>query len=336
MHTLHFLNVLQGDCAVLQHGSGRVTVIDVCNAKEDDQYSSVAPVDFSLLAADAAPMGNFQQKKHPVNPISYLREHGITSVFRYIQTHPDMDHMDGIEAFFRAFNPLNFWDTDNEEEKDFSTASGYLESDWKFYTKLRDGQGDSAPRRLALHPGAAGSYWNEPGGGDGLYVLAPTRDLVRQANLSGEYNDASYVLLWILPSGHRVVFAGDSHDKTWSYILEHHESDVTGVDLLTAPHHGRYSGRSYEFLDVLRPKLTLFGNARHEYLAYGAWSSRELPMITNNQANCVVVDLGYSGYTAYLNLYVTNESFARAANAETFFSPALKAWYLGPISDRQL
>ena len=47
------------------------------------------------------------------------------------------------------------------------------------------------------------------------------------------------------PAG--IVFGGDSHDATWDHILEHHRADVTDIDLLIAPHHGRKSGRSYEF-----------------------------------------------------------------------------------------
>jgi hypothetical protein len=45
---------------------------------------------------------------------------------------------------------------------------------------------------------------------------------------------------------------------------------VTNVDLLIEPHHGRKSGRSYDFLDTLKPKVTIFGNANSEHLAYGA------------------------------------------------------------------
>jgi len=36
----------------------------------------------------------------PVNPIEYLRDRGISEVFRFILTHPEMDHMDGIKDFF--------------------------------------------------------------------------------------------------------------------------------------------------------------------------------------------------------------------------------------------
>ena len=63
-------------------------------------------------------------------------------------------------------------------------------------------------------------------------------------------------------------------------FLNNYESDVRDVDLLIAPHHGRSSGRSYEFLDVLRPTLTFFGKARSEHLAYSAWNYRKLPFVT--------------------------------------------------------
>ena len=49
---------------------------------------------------------------------------------------------------------------------------------------------------------------------------------------------------------------------------------MTNVDLLIEPHNGRESGRSYDFLDTLNPKVTVFGNVNSEHLAYGAWSSR--------------------------------------------------------------
>ena len=32
MATIHFLNVKEGDCSIIEHNSGHKTVIDVCNA----------------------------------------------------------------------------------------------------------------------------------------------------------------------------------------------------------------------------------------------------------------------------------------------------------------
>ena len=147
--------------------------------------------------------------------------------------------------------------------------------------------------------GAKGQYFNHEGG-DGIHVLAPTQELVDQANQSDDYNDSSYVLLY-RTGNKRIIFGGDSHDKTWEHILDKYRASVEDVDLLIAPHHGRSSGRSYDFLDVLNPSMTFFGNARSEHLAYGAWNYRKLPFITNNQANCMVVDAGETP----MNLYVT-------------------------------
>ena len=114
METIRFLNVKEGDCSIIQHPSGRVSVIDVCNAKPPDSVSA-AIEELAKMMVDKAP-GNFNQKAHPVNPIAYLNDHSIKSIFRYIQTHPDMDHMDGIKCFFETFSPINFWDTDNKKE----------------------------------------------------------------------------------------------------------------------------------------------------------------------------------------------------------------------------
>lgn len=333
MATIHFLNVKEGDCSIIEHNSGHKTVIDVCNAK------TVEPMAEALMATMAKSergiTGNFQQKKYPVNPISYMRDHGMGGIFRYVQTHPDMDHMDGIEALFDEFSPINFWDTDNTKEMPRSRwlGSPYRESDWKFYKHLRDSDPDDDPKRLTLYSGAHGHYYNQGsdggGGGDGLHILAPTKELVATANeVDEDYNRCSYVILY-RTGDKRIVFGGDSHDDTWDHILEHHEKSVTDVDLLIAPHHGRKSGRSYRFLDTLTPTLTFFGNARSEHLAYGAWRSRGLSIVTNNQANCMVVDASSNPMV----LYVTHENFARRVNSHTFYSESFRAWYVGSITE---
>ncbi len=328
MPTIHYLNVLDGDCSAIKHNSGHVTVIDVCNASEENAL--LEKVMASRAAEEKGLMGNFNQKQYPVNPISYFKNHGITSVFRFIATHPDMDHLDGFKLFCQTFEPANFWDTDNQEEKDFSKETKYDEADWLFYKKLRDSNPETNPKRLTLYSNAQGKYYNEDEngktGGDGIHILAPTEELISAANESKDYNDCSYVILYIT-GGHRILFGGDSHDNTWEHILSKHKTDVKNVDLLIAPHHGRASKRSYEFLDVLKPKMTFFGNAKSEHLAYSAWNYRNLPFITNNQAGCMVVDAGEDP----VDLYVTNERFARAANSSTFYSNNFKAYYYGPI-----
>lgn len=325
MPAIHYLNVKQGDCSVIEHVSGHVTVIDVCNAKQETVKEALAS-EALTKAAETGILGNFNQKRYPVNPISYVKSRGISSVFRFVLTNPDMDHMDGIKDFWDEFSPANFWDTDNNCEKEFEEGAPYNEEDWEFYKWLRDSDPRTDPKRLTLFSGSEGEYYNVGAdgsrGGDGLYVLAPTSALVAEANECGDHNDCSYVILY-RTQGFRIVFGGDSHDKTWEHILKTHEADLTGIDLLIAPHHGRDSDRSYEFLDVLRPRLTFFGNANSEHLAYGAWNGRNLRFITNNQAGCMIVDID----RRRMALYVTHKPFAEKLNPATWYSERLKGYY---------
>jgi beta-lactamase superfamily II metal-dependent hydrolase len=338
MPIVHFLNVEDGDCSIIQHVSERVTVIDVCNARPITILERILA---SSRASDAALEkginGNFCQKKYPVNPILYMKDREIQKVWRYIQTHPDMDHMDGIKAFFEAFKPDNFWDTENHKECPFATgdlSNGYDKQDWDFYQKLRDGNCSPAANRLVLYANATGKYWNvnEDGqsGADGLYVLAPTPELVKAAIKADDYNDSSYVLLY-KTANNRVLFAGDSHDDTWEYILKNFRADVANVDILIAPHHGRHSDRDWEFLDVVNPSLTLFGNAPSEHMAYAAWNNRGLPFITNNQAGNIILNVGVSP----AEVYVTGAGFAKQLNPNTTYSSAYRAYYAGTVRIRK-
>lgn len=330
MGIFHFLNVLEGDCSFIQHPSGHKTIIDVNNAYLEEETTNEAELVKSLKEALRV-RGNFNQKRHPVNPISYIQSFGVSSVFRFILTHPDMDHMGGIEKFFQVFDPTNFWDTDNTKEIDFDSDSPYNKEDWDFYTNIRDKNPENSPKRLVLYSNSRGMYYNVDSegnsGGDGLYILSPTPDLINQANDSGDYNDASYVIRYKSHGG-TILFSGDSHDKTWEYILEEHEDTVQNTDILIAPHHGRKSDRSYDFLDVVNPKLTFFGNARSEDLAYNAWRSRNLSFITNNQANCMIVDTNHIP----MKLYVTHKPFAESVNSNTSYNSNLKAYYCYDIT----
>ena len=101
-----------------------------------------------------------------------------------------------------------------------------------------------------------------------------------------------------------------------------------GIDILLAPHHGRKTGGNSNYLDVLKPKLTLFGNAKSEYLNYNAWNSRNLDHITNNQANCIIMDtFGTNG----IDIYVTYEAFAKKRNPKSTYNSTLKAWYIQTV-----
>ena len=79
MGVIHFLNVNEGDCILVQHPSGHNSVIDISNGSALD-----------VVFEGASLSENHNQKNYPVNPIEYLSDLGIKTIFRFVLTHPDM------------------------------------------------------------------------------------------------------------------------------------------------------------------------------------------------------------------------------------------------------
>ena len=315
MAKIHFLNVDEGDCSIIQHDNGNVTMIDICcgniSAAVNEQ------VTFSAEAVNSV-RGNFNRTAHPTNPVTYLREHGIRTLFRYIQTHPDMDHMDGLKKLSESVRIINFWDTENTKEQGFDAngkSGRYLKEDWDCYQRLR--QSGSDPKSLFYYSGTALKYFAEDDNGvltdDYLKILSPTKDLLKAAEEAGNWNDASYVILYCI-QGRKILFCGDSDMGTINHLMAHHRADITNLDVLIAPHHGRDSNKDFSFLDVMKPKLTLVGNAKCKDLAYDKWNSRELEHIQNNQAGNILIDI----YNGELHVACSNKSFADSYNKEHF------------------
>ena len=97
---------------------------------------------------------------------------------------------------------------------------------------------------------------------------------------------------------------------------------------MVAPHHGRKTGGNDDYLDTLKPKLTLFGNAKSKYLDYSSWIRKGLDHITNNQANCIIMNtFGKNG----IDVFVTYKTFAIERNPNTFYDSQFKGWYIMTI-----
>ena len=318
MSTVHFLNVGKGDCTFIQHNSGRTSLIDICKgnytAPAVNQSAEAQLVDLINERTEAA-KGNFGMAKKPTNPIDYLEGLGVSGIFRYILTHPDMDHMDGLDLMMDVFSPRVFWESGVRKEKpDFSQQGEYSEEDWDRYETMCGGK---EPNLKVLNKlaGSRFQYANKSedgkGGGDGLYILAPDKDLVVTANDGGEVNDASYVLLY-RSAGGRILIPGDAHDGTWEYVIDNYKDDVANCSVLFAPHHGRRSGANFDFLDVIKPKITFFGCAASGHLAYEQWSNRGLDVVTNNQAGNIVLECA----AGRIDVYIENRRFAEACGCD--------------------
>jgi beta-lactamase superfamily II metal-dependent hydrolase len=314
MREAHILNVGQGCCVLLQHGSGRWTMFDICKGNLEKKEEKL----FEAFAKTAAIKGNFRMCENPTNPIDYMTDKlGTRNIWRFILSHPDMDHMDGFDRLITEMNVSNFWDSGVRKEKpDFSSEfQKYKEVDWDKYESVRDKK-ESAITVVTPLAGSKGRYWNkneeDKENIDFLHVYAPDKQLVNSANDGGDVNDASYVVCYRTSAG-RILLPGDAHDNTWDYILKNHLADVKDCEFMVAPHHGRASDREWDFLDKIKPKFSVIGCADSEHLAYHAWNNRGLEKITQNQAGNIAVYA--QGET--LNVYIENESFVEKNGGDT-------------------
>ena len=214
-----------------------------------------------------------------VDPVDYYRQHfGGQSIFRYIQTHPDLDHMSGLFRFFwqEEVPFTNFWDTNHTktfEKEDFNN-SPFDYTDWLVYTLLRNGHGvnDSSVITHNKHRGQTGDFWTP----DNIQILSPTQTLVDTCNTKGESNDLSYVLR-ISHGGRSVILPGDAEKKSWDSIVNHYGPGEIDCDILKAPHHGRYSGYHEQAVNEMAPELVICSvgkkpstDASSEYAKHGA------------------------------------------------------------------
>lgn len=78
MAKIHFLNVDEGDCSIIEHDNGNVTMIDICcgNIEENKPMTEM----FSVDSVNRV-QGNYNQKAYPTNPVEYLKRGTILEVF---------------------------------------------------------------------------------------------------------------------------------------------------------------------------------------------------------------------------------------------------------------
>ena len=107
---IHFLNVGHGDCTIIEHGSGNLTMIDINNGEgiDFDSLTELAnahrvKIDLGYLLAPIPALGAAGYNTGLTDPVTFLQQnYPGRKIFRYIQTHPDLDHMRGLAALREA------------------------------------------------------------------------------------------------------------------------------------------------------------------------------------------------------------------------------------------
>lgn len=228
MLNIHFLNVGKGNCTIIDFPSGNLSMIDIDNSRTNGGLT---------------------------NPIDYFKtKFNDRSIFRFILTHPDMDHMSGLDELTGTTSISNFWDT--EHDKTFADeewdASPYRQEDWEQYLKLRESQNN--PKCLKNYRyESSNCCWTK----DGITVLSPSANLVR---LSGDvsendpqkYNHLSYVLK-VEYAGIKAILGGDASIEVWKDILDKCGEESLKADIFLAPHHGSENNIHEDAFDAIAP-----------------------------------------------------------------------------------
>jgi competence protein ComEC len=251
MLKIHFINVGKGNCTVIDFPSGHLTVIDTDNSRNTDENDLTDPIDFI-------------KKQYPNRDI-----------FRLIITHPDMDHLSGMEEIAENFKIYNFWDTENNKtltQADLDKAPYYEKEDWKTYQKFR--KSTENPKCLNLYRNGNGDYWNS----DNIKILSPSKALVKKANDSGKYNHLSYVIS-INYNGTKILLGGDATIAAWTEIFEELGKDALKADIFLAPHHGSTYNVNKDVFQHIDPKyvvVSVIKKVEYDYAYYSTLAKNKV------------------------------------------------------------
>ncbi len=280
---VHFLNVDHGDCTIIRHpgdehrSKGRVSFIDINDWKDkqpDDEEESIAALSkhlSSLNLTAANSQGGLYRKQiseedyaeeYLDDPVTYFRsdvaEQG-QDIWRFISTHPDMDHLSGLARLCENEDISVFWDTDHE--KDLGDADEwppqYEKEDWDVYDEIRSGETEH--NHLQPTRGSKQEYWDD----DNIQILHPSPDFVEELNQENDgedepkYNDISFVLKLRTRAG-SILLPGDAETNAWDEILDEWGEEVLeDVRILKASHHGREDGFHEEAVSVMDPEYVV-------------------------------------------------------------------------------
>lgn len=250
MLKIHFLNVGKGNCTIVDFPSERLSMVDIDNSRKSEDDEELT------------------------DPIVYLGEKfNGRSLFRFILTHPDMDHMSGLDELSKKASVCNFWDTAHNKtiSKDEWTKSPYNQEDWECYQRFR--KSSENPKCLRLQRNASSDCcWQQ----DGIQILSPSPYLTKLSADSSEddsekYHHLSYVLM-MKYEGAKVLLGGDASVDVWEDIVDECGAECLKADIFLAPHHGSRNNINEDVFQAIAPDFVIVSVARGVQYDYDYYS----------------------------------------------------------------
>lgn len=272
MSTVKSFSVGNGDMFYIKHNSSNFTVIDCC--LNDDRKDEI------------------------INEIK--REANGKDICRFISTHPDEDHICGLETLDEKWKILNFYCVKNEADKDDKSDS------FEKYCELRD-----SSKAFYLYEGCARKWMNRSGegrGSAGINILWPDTSneeykAALEAAADGESpNNISPIIRYSIKDNGTFMWMGDLETDFMDSISDN--LDLPQTNVLFAPHHGRDSGKvPFNLLEDISPDIIVIGEAPSKYLNYYSGYFT----ITQNSAG----DITFECEDNYIYVYCSNKNYAK-------------------------
>jgi competence protein ComEC len=219
-----FLDVSQGDSAVLELPDGQVVLID-----------------------GGATYERFDMGRGVVAP--YLWNRGITTIDHVIATHPQLDHVGGLAWVVRHFTVRNFWGTgDRREESFYRRLQQALAHQGLREQVARAGEdllaSESCRLRVLNPPEATGA-----------------QELPLGRRTEGRVLNNRSIVTELICGSHRILFTADVEQEV---LLRMTQSLQQGrVDVVKVPHHGAASSLQQDWLKSLQPSYAVISVGRN-------------------------------------------------------------------------
>ena len=218
-----FLDVGQGDSAVIETPSGKVVVIDGGGIPSDPSASE-AGVDPGTRIV-----------------VPFLRSRGISTIDLLIATHPDDDHVQGLLAVTERLAVRTVLDSGLPAAPNSSMSQ--LRAAWK-------------ARGITVHTARRGQSF-DLGTGVRLEILHPADPLITGTH-SDDNNNA--IVARLVYGKARILFTADAEQDAEESLLK--SGLDLSADVLKVGHHGSRGSTSERFLRAVNPTIAILSCGR--------------------------------------------------------------------------